>query len=235
MSKWFKFWQNYRLIQIKNDNDLLHQVGKTVNKKPISKHQLHIIVNSIVKNLNLNQNDILLDLCCGNGMLTFELSKYVKRVIGVDFSKPFIKNAKLYKNAKNIEYINHDILNIKELLIFNRNEISKVLLYDALAYFKIRQLAQILYDLLHVSKSVKKIFLGSILYKKFRWKFFNSWKRVMNYYVNIKFFNNKGLGTWWSDKSIKILSKKVGFNYKIIFQDKRLYTSHYRVDILIDK
>ena len=97
MDYWYKFWQKYRLVEINNENDLLYQVGRTINKKPISKEESDLYVQDIKNKLKLNGNDVLLDLACGNGIITYELSNYVKKVIGVDFSNPLIANAKKYK------------------------------------------------------------------------------------------------------------------------------------------
>ena len=36
MEKWRRFFQTYRIIEIKDDKDLLYQVGTTVGGKPIS-------------------------------------------------------------------------------------------------------------------------------------------------------------------------------------------------------
>ena len=92
MNDWNKFW--HREIEIKNEKDLLCQSCRTVNKKPISKKEFNQYVQNIKNKLSLNKKDILLDLGCGNGIVTFALSKYVNRVIGVDFSNALITNAK---------------------------------------------------------------------------------------------------------------------------------------------
>ena len=59
---WKAFWQNYRNIAIKSKDDLLYQVGKTIDGKVISEEQFDLDVKEIVDRLELNKKDIVLDL-----------------------------------------------------------------------------------------------------------------------------------------------------------------------------
>ena len=83
MKNWKEFFQNYRIIDINGDIDLFYQVGYTVERKPISNEQFNCIIESIEKQLQLSASDTLLDLCCGNGAVTYELAKKVKSVVAV--------------------------------------------------------------------------------------------------------------------------------------------------------
>lgn len=109
MKDWKSFWQNYRNIEIKSKDDLLYQVGKTVEGKVIAKEQFDLDVAEIVNLLELNKNDVVLDLCCGNGLLCFGLSEIVNHIIGVDFSETYINNAKTHNSEINIKYFMLDI------------------------------------------------------------------------------------------------------------------------------
>jgi len=53
---------------------------------------------------NVCPDDTVLDVGCGNGALTYDLSKKVKKVIGIDLNKGNIKIAKEKYSAPNIEY-----------------------------------------------------------------------------------------------------------------------------------
>ena len=59
---------------------------------------------------NLNENDTVLDVGCGNGALTYDLGKKVKKIIGIDINENNIIIAKNKFSRKNIEYIHGDIL-----------------------------------------------------------------------------------------------------------------------------
>jgi len=53
---------------------------------------------------NIKEGDIILDIGCGNGALTFDLSKKAKRVVGIDINEKNIKVAKNKYGSVNIEY-----------------------------------------------------------------------------------------------------------------------------------
>jgi ubiquinone/menaquinone biosynthesis C-methylase UbiE len=52
----------------------------------------------------INKDSMVLDVGCGGGRLTTSINKFVKKVIGVDYSKELIKYAKKYNSRKNIAY-----------------------------------------------------------------------------------------------------------------------------------
>lgn len=230
---WNEFWQNYRNIDIKSDDDLLFQVALTVNKKPISKHLLFLMIEEIKNKLELNKEDILLDLCCGNGVLTHDLAKHCKNIIGIDFSKPFIENAKKYKNKENINYLIQDVSRLDEINDVIKNA-NKVLFYGSLAYFSFDQIEHI-FD--YFSKTgYKCIYIGNILNKDKKWNFFNTFKRKLNYLVNYKLLRkDPGLGKWWTFEEISLLAKKYNYKCTFIEQNRLLSTAHYRFDILLTK
>lgn len=58
---------------------------------------------------NVEPNDIVLDIGCGNGALTFDLAQKAKKVVGIDLSKENIKFAKEKYSASNIEYMVGDV------------------------------------------------------------------------------------------------------------------------------
>ena len=54
---------------------------------------------------NIKKKDKVLDIGCGNGILTFDLSKKAKKVVGIDIQAEKIKEAKKKFNCDNIIYI----------------------------------------------------------------------------------------------------------------------------------
>lgn len=230
MEKWRRFFQTYRIIEIKDDNDLLFQVGTTVEGKPISKLQHVEIINSITKRLKLNQKDNLLDLCCGNGIITNDISGFVNKIIGIDGSESYINNARKFKNNHNIKYHCDDVINFKKYIVGEK--INKVLFYASLAYFSKNELIKILLN--SKNNNIEMIYIGSILDKDKKYKFFNTFKRSIHYLFNYLILRNDlGLGNWWSKKEIAKIATEQGFKVEIIEQNPILHTAHYRFDVLL--
>jgi SAM-dependent methyltransferase len=74
-------------------DDLWGQVRRTVQGRPVSEEQIQLIVDAIKAGLELRTDDVLLDLCCGNGALTDRLFDLCSGGLGVDFSPPLIEVA----------------------------------------------------------------------------------------------------------------------------------------------
>ena len=77
-------------------NDFWGQIRRTVRGIPVDETQIELIVETIDTALNLNSNDTVLDLCCGNGALSSRISQKISGLIGVDSSEYLISIAKEY-------------------------------------------------------------------------------------------------------------------------------------------
>ena len=59
---------------------------------------------------NVNENDTILDVGCGNGALTYDVATKAKKVVGIDLSEKNISIAKMKYSRENIEYIHGNAL-----------------------------------------------------------------------------------------------------------------------------
>ena len=62
-----------------SDGSLFKQVGKTVNGLDVAIYQINLIVENIANALQLKTSDTIIDLCCGNGLITRQLAPLVKK------------------------------------------------------------------------------------------------------------------------------------------------------------
>lgn len=234
--KWFEFYKNYRNIRINSEDDLLFQVGKTVSSKAIDDNQFNIIIEEIIKELQITPEDNILDLCCGNGLLTKYIAKKAGFIFGIDFSDTMLINANKYNAGDNIEYLFHDVKKINELTkVIKSKRINKVIIYDALAYFRKQELIDILESLNKSLVCKHSILLGSVLFKEKKWNFYNTFNRKLNYLINHRILGkNKGLGKWWQYNELQSIVNQFNYKMKIISQDPKIHTAHYRVDVLLE-
>ena len=58
---------------------------------------------------NIKQNNIVLDIGCGNGALTYDIAKKAKEVVGIDLNKNNIAIAEEKYSAPNTEYLVGDV------------------------------------------------------------------------------------------------------------------------------
>ena len=63
--------------------DFWGQVMRTVEGKAVDQAQIDMIVATVVRELELSGDDLLLDLCCGNGALTTHFFSRCRGGLGV--------------------------------------------------------------------------------------------------------------------------------------------------------
>ncbi len=69
--------------------------------------------NTLLKEIEF-EGKIVLDVGCGIGRLTLPISKYARKVVGVDSKKSVIQYCNEHKKKKNIKYVHKNILEFKE-------------------------------------------------------------------------------------------------------------------------
>lgn len=95
---------------------------------PIQTEKLYTIARD---NANLNENDIALDLYCGIGTIGIFISKYVKKVYGVEIVEQAIEDAKVnaeLNKIDNIEFFCGDVENVLDKLV-NIDKIHPSVIY----------------------------------------------------------------------------------------------------------
>ncbi|MDD4994883.1 MAG: class I SAM-dependent methyltransferase [Patescibacteria group bacterium] len=76
---------------------------------------------------NIEPSHTVLDIGCGNGILTREIAKKAKRVVGIDMNKTSIEYAKSHCALPNVEYIVADATQYSFNEKFDRVVVSNVL------------------------------------------------------------------------------------------------------------
>lgn len=234
MYDWSKFWNEYP--KQARERDFFKQVGKTVGGVSITNEQFHKIISSVKKHLEITKEDRILDLCCGNGLITKELAKESDFVLGIDFSGSLIETANRYNSLNNIKYMQGDVLRLSDLLSSYKGYFNKILCYEALAFFNKKDFDELIRNILVISVDSPVMFFGSILDRERIWNFFNTLRRKITYLFRIKLLRKEvGLGRWWKFSDIETICNKHNLSAEIINQDDMLHTSHYRFDVKVKK
>jgi len=225
------YWKNhFDSISKQFDGSLLKQVGKTVNGLEVSEPQVKLIVENIANVLRLNANDSLIDLCCGNGLLTRQLAPLVKEVVGVDFSSGLIEAALNNEGFHNIEYVNSDVLSLNPKYLLG---LKKVLMYEAMQYFSEQQIG-ILLDQMNSLATGSLILFGGIPNKEKLNTYYDTEEKFA-YYLQCESEGKPHIGRWWLMSEIERLVSTRGFKATFLLQVATLYTAYYRFDVLLEK
>lgn len=210
--------------------DYRRQVGKTVNQIPVPEQTLDDMALDVIEALELTSDDGLLDLCCGNGLITSRVAARVRSVAGVDRSESLIAVARADFAARNIEYIVADVTQLPEPL--TRRAFSKIAMYEALQNFSTEQTAALLRTLAASASGGAPIFLGSIPDRDRIWNFYDSRERRQEYERRVA-DGTEAIGHWWTAAELRDVAAAHGYDLEIRAPRSSLHVAHYRFDALL--
>lgn len=233
-NNWEDFWKKWHNVAVQTEADLYYQVAKTINKEPIKKEIFDLINRNIAEILGLDENETLAELCCGNGLCTYEFSKIARQVIAVDYSPHLIETARKHKYAPNITYHHANVLDFLQELKKNKSiRPSKYLMNDSLAYFEPADLEKILASIIEISGGAFVFLIRGVPNDEIKWNYYNTPERKQ-FYDDLQAkgdFTNAGMGKWWKPAEIAEVCARLKLNFKI--QNQVPPISNYRMDVLI--
>jgi len=231
---WREFWGNYRNRKATSLDDLFVQVGQTVQRLPIPQAQFKILVSRIIEKLELSRDDDVLDLCCGNGLISYEIAACAKSVAGVDFSRHLIQSARELRPRNNIEYLIGDVISDLPGILKTRPFPQRILMSFSLAYFTPAQFASLLGTLTRFAQGRPfRFVITQIPRFELKENFYSTPERMARHLAceKEKPDVNDGLGRWWRADEIVEICRSAGLRAEIENQPPLL--SNYRMDALI--
>lgn len=222
---WQVFWDDF--TRNNPNSDLFQQVGRTIEGKGPNPEILTDILTYIHRALDLNTESQLLDLCCGNGLITNQLAPACKSVMAVDFSEFLIQNL-LKDSHDNTNAIQSNILDLE----IEANSFDRILMTAALQHFSETEIVSLFQKIKVWLKPSGILLITDIIDQNRKWKFYNSKEREGIYFDHLK--NGKPiLGTWIDPTWLTKLGLYVDFKeIKIVDQPKHFPFAHYRFDFI---
>ena len=233
---WEHFWNEYRKGDVQTEEDLFFQVGKTINKKPIPRQVYDLMVRRIREMLELAPSDHLLDLCCGNGLVTFDLAQYVGHATSVDFATHLVETARSLKSRPNTTYFCGDARKPLACFLDPSACPAKILMNAALAYFDPEDFKAILANIMaHNQQTGFLALFTDVPNKEWMLRFYNTPERLARYRENQKtpLNNNDGMGRWWSPREMREIAEALDLSITIHSQPEEL--TNYRMDVLVGR
>ncbi|KAF0218753.1 MAG: hypothetical protein FD174_2536 [Geobacteraceae bacterium] len=224
---WVNFW---RTSQILDNSDPQMQIGRTINKIPISEQNWELTLNFIENKLKIYKSDVILDLCAGNGLITLPISLKCKTVTAVDISEPLLTRIDTKKN-KNVTCILEDVRKIT----FEAESFDKVILYFALQHFNDQDVIDILEKVYLWLKPGGLFYIGDIPDIDKFFVYYNTQERIDSFIHSVK-TNTRAIGTWFNKVMLTYMASYAGYTKsEIVVQPTYMINYHYRFDILITK
>ncbi len=222
---WKCFWLDH--AKKSREADLQIQVLRTLNKQPIQPDVFASIVESVITLLAPNPDHTLLDLCCGNGIITRELAPKFSAVTAVDLSEEFTSQLSVYIN--NITAFSADARTVD----FPAQSFDRILCYSGVQYFSESETINLFMKLRHWIRKGGLVVLGDIPDTGRRWNFFNSPEREGAYFAALQ-RQEPIVGNWYEPGWLEKLSLHAGFkSAKLHLQPRALPFQHYRFDLVL--
>jgi len=232
MNDWYKYWNDISIIG--ENTEYLKQVGHTIAGKPYSKDIFNALVMNIRDSLSLHQHDVVLDLCCGNGVITAQLSPHCKSITGLDFSIPLIDIANQVHKPANTFYFRQDVLELKEIKSPEDGLFNKILMYGALQHFQKQDLEPLLVKVFKLSAIETRMLIGGIPDIRRRNQFLDSFGRKLQFAIR-KLLGRDQIGAWWNPDDLKNICSRQDLNCVIVDTPQGRPGSHYRFDAIISR
>jgi len=188
------------------------------------------VLKDIEKNIEINPEDTVLDLCCGNGLITTYLAPRCAKIVGVDVSPELIAQIDLEK------YSNVSVLvdNIKKV-DFEEDTFNKIIIYSGLQYLTPKESIELFESVMKWLKKDGIFLVGDVPDSHHLWDFADNEERQAAYFDALK--NDRPfIGTWFEPQWLRNLGGYAGFTtVDIRSQPSELPFSHYRFDAILRK
>jgi SAM-dependent methyltransferase len=214
----------------------MFQTANTVNRVPIPLSAIQQRAHRIASILQLSPQDDLVDLCCGNGLVDFELAPYVKSIVGIDFAENLIDAAQRLKQRPNIRYCIGNVTAPLSLLMGEDKLPGKFLMVSSLGYLQPWELSKILGNILqHLKGRAFQFLIAGIPNVELQAHFYDTPERVARHLENERALpdTNDGVGRWWSAEEIETICRGRGLSVHLTNQTAD--GMDYRMDAVISK
>jgi cyclopropane fatty-acyl-phospholipid synthase-like methyltransferase len=210
--------------------DPLKQVGKTVNGKSVDPEQIELLANCVSHALQVGPDELVVDLCCGNGILTKCVASQCRKVLGIDFAENLIAFAKRHYAGPNVEYRVDDVTELDSESFAGA---SKVYMYEAIQHLSVDAFSKILRKI-HDSSSVDAFFVGSIPDRATYDAFYDT-PAKRDFARTRELSGQPHIGIWWEKKAFSDVVEAASLVPNLMVQQPKLHTSRFRFDCLITR
>jgi len=225
---WPEFWRQHGRKSV--DADEHNQVLRTKNKAPIENERWQQTLSYILEQLVLKEDDDVLDLCCGNGLITKQIANNCRSVTCVDIASELVEKIDV-NQYPNITPMVGDIREID----LQPDSYDKILIYAAIQYLDHAETVE-WFELMYMAlRDDGMIFIGDIPDRSRLWFFFDSSEREAVHFERTK-SREAIVGTWFEQNWLLKLAQYAGFrDVEIMPQPEYMIYADYRYDMRVSK
>jgi SAM-dependent methyltransferase len=210
-------------------DDFWGQVRRTVGGRPVDDHQIAMIEDAVRMALQITADDVMLDLCCGNGALSDRIFACCRGGVGVD-SSPFLIDVarRHFERAADRTYI---LDNVEDYVATtpNPHRFTKALCYGSLQYLSREAAACMLRALRRRFSGISRLFIGNLPDRALLAAFY----RAQDYVPGVEDNCEAPLGIWRTAAEFAELAAVTGWRAEFSRMPSSFYAAHYRYDALL--
>lgn len=209
-------------------DDFWGQVRRTVNGEPVGDEQISMITGAILRGLQLESDDVLLDLACGNGALSSRLYEHCAALLGVDFSEFLISVAE-----NNFQQLPRYVYQCDDAAHYVETEpeperFTKALCYGSFSFFPPESSETVLTQLRERFVNVERIFVGNLPDRDLAHLFYRQGVPEQALLDD----HTEQIGTWRSRREFTELARLCGWNASFSTMPVEFF-SDYRYDVVL--
>jgi 2-polyprenyl-3-methyl-5-hydroxy-6-metoxy-1,4-benzoquinol methylase len=217
------------------DNDLRSLVG-------MPNYDYDIASKILSERIDVHPSDVILDVCCGTGIMTQKIAPLCKCIYGLDFSEKLIAVAKENNRFPNVEYYYGNALSCQET--FDKILFDKIFCFASLQYFSFKTGGKLISALGKILNKNGTLYFSEIPDRRKLYFLYDTWSQRMLLKKSQLLYRLKlqpwtdSLGYWWHPDEIIKICKRNSFDFKIYdvnLQPVKKEKKRYRMDILIRK
>lgn len=222
---WARFWSEYQTDVANMDEQ--SQVLRTRNKQPIAKRKWEITLDLVAQQLELQSDDNLLDLCCGNGLFTAAFGPRIAGVEAVDIS-PVLTGRLAARGLPNVRISTSDMRDAQ----FAQQSFSKVLWYAGIQYIDESDIVTMVRRIRGWMKPGAILMIGDIPDRAKLWDYFSDDTRLAAYFDGLE-ERKPIIGSWLDGVWLERLCLASGFaSAEAVPQNKELIYADFRYDLI---
>jgi cyclopropane fatty-acyl-phospholipid synthase-like methyltransferase len=209
--------------------DFLSQVRRTLDGKPVPAEQVELIVDRILTGLLLVGEDTVLDLCCGNGVLSDRIFERCLGGTGVDISDELIAVAhENFERLPERRYIWSDVVDYVQNAQLDR-EFTKAFCYGSLPHLTDDAVQTMLAELRRRCPTITRAFIGNLPDKAHMMEFYYE----DAYVPGMEDDPETSMGIWRTQDEFSALAESAGWSAELLNISPGYYAAYYRYDAIL--
>jgi ubiquinone/menaquinone biosynthesis C-methylase UbiE len=227
---WQQFWhrqsdESHPLEQVGRKGGLIHQ------------EETFLIGYAayIAEKMALTKDDVLLDVCCGNGLLTQYFAPYCKQVVGVDFSERHITYALQHFASTNLSFYNGNALALNAVSELKKYRFTQSTLCFSFQYFEtVSSGLLVVEQIMNMLPDNGQLYLADVPNREKWFMYYDTPMKILRLMKQMLLQQND-MGKFWSVEELDFIAKKCKAEGVEITQPSSFPYAHYRTDYRMRK